>query len=242
MSRFLRGTLLSMKKLFVAIIFLAALGGVLYYAVHMPPQSVALPAGVGDTTGTTPTPSETKTIKEETASYLIDVDYRLSGIPVVDEHIQTEVQKAIDAFKKDAAGHDLAVDPRPYAFTGEIADFYSGGPIVSERINLYQDTGGAHGLPIVLALNYDAKTGETITLERALSLIGLTLDEVAAKSLAQLKQEFGESVFVGGTEPKAENYATFMVESYSVKFIFQAYQVVAYAAGMPEVKFNRTDQ
>jgi hypothetical protein len=232
-----------MKKLFVAIIFVAALSGVIYFALTQKPAMVALPDGVGDTTGTSSsTPSETKTIKEETASYRIDVDYRLFGIPVVDSHVQAEVQRAIDAFKKDAANFDPAVETRPYSFTGEIADFYSGSDIVSERINLYQDTGGAHGLPIVLTLNYDAKTGETITVDRALSLVGLSIADVSAKSLAQLKQEFGDSVFAEGASPKVENYSTFIVAPYNVTWIFQAYQVVAYAAGMPEVKFNRTDQ
>jgi hypothetical protein len=91
----------------------------------------------------------------------------------------------------------------------------------------------------VLTLNYDARTGETITLDRALSLIGKSLNDVAATSLAQLKQEFGASIFADGATPKAENYATFIVGPTNVTFIFQPYQVVAYAAGMPEVTFAR---
>ena len=231
-----------MKKLLVAVIFIAALSGVLYFALTQKPAMVALPDTVPETTGTPPTVSETKTIKEETPSYRIDVDYRLSGIAVVDTHIEAEVQKAVAAFKNDAANFDPLVESRPYTFSGEIADFYIGGDIVSERINLYQDTGGAHGLPIVLALNYDAKTGETITLDRALSFTGMSLQDVASKSLAQLKQEFGESVFADGAAAKAENYSTFIVTPFNVTFIFQAYQVVAYAAGMPEVKFERLSQ
>ncbi len=228
-----------MKKLFVAVIFLAALGGVIYFALTQKPAVVAMPGVVPETTGTEATANETKTIKEDTPSYSIDVDYRLFGNTVVDAHVVAEVQKAIDAFKKDAANFDPSVETRPYSFSGEIADFYSGGDIVSERINLYQDTGGAHGLPIVLTLNYDAKTGETVTLDRALSLTGFSLTDIAAKSLAQLKQEFGDSIFMEGAAPKAENYSTFIVTPQNVTFIFQAYQVVAYAAGMPEVKFER---
>lgn len=229
-----------MKKLLVAIIFCAALGGVIYFALHQKPVVVAMPGAVPETTGTgTTAPTETKTIKEVTPGYTIDVDYRLFGIPAVDAHVEAEVKRAIDAFKKDAANFDPKVETRPYSFSGELADYYVGGDIVSERINLYQDTGGAHGLPIVLALNYDAKTGETITLDRALSLTEESLGTVAAKSLAQLKQEFGESVFTDGAAAKAENYATFIVTPSNVIFIFQAYQVVAYAAGMPEVKFER---
>ncbi len=230
-----------MSKLLVAVIFLAALGGVIYFALTQKPVMVAMPDSVPETSGaTTPTPSETKTIKEEAPNYTIDVDYKLFGIPVVDAHVEAEIQKAVDAFKKDAANFDPTVESRPYTLSGDIADYYSGGTIVSERINLYQDMGGAHGMPIVLSLNYDAKTGETITLERALSLTGLSLAEVATQSLAQLKQGYGDSIIAPeGAGPKVENYSTFIVTPQNVTFIFQAYQVVSYAAGMPEVKFNR---
>ncbi len=229
-----------MKRLLVAIVFIAALGGVIYFALNQKPAMVALPAPVPETTGTTSAPgSDVHLIKEETPSYTINVEYRLFNNAVVDAHVEAEVQKAIDAFKKDAAGFDPKVEMRPYEFSGKIADYYSGGNIVSERINLYQDTGGAHGLPIVLALNYDAKSGETITLDRALSLTGLSLGQVSTKSLAQLKQAYGDSVFIDGASAKPENYSTFMVTPQNVTFIFQAYQVVAYAAGMPEVKFER---
>lgn len=229
-----------MKKLLVAVIFIAALCGVMWFALTQKPAPVALPGTVPETTGATPTGSAvSKTIKEETSTYAIDVDYRLFGNPTVDAHVEAEVQRAIEAFKKDAAGFDPSVESRPYSFSGELADYYAGGDIVSERINLYQETGGAHGMPIVLTLNYDATTGETITLDRALSLIGLTLSDVAAKSLAQLKQEYGESVFPGGAEGKRENYSTFVVSPQNVTFVFQAYQVVPYAAGMPEITFER---
>jgi hypothetical protein len=231
-----------MQRIFVVLVFLAALSGVLWFALTQDTGSITIPGGVPETVGSTTEPSATPSnmnVSEETAAYKIDIDYRLFGIPAVDSHVEAEIQKAVAAFKKDAANFDPAVESRPYTFSGEVADVYSGGDIVSERINLYQDTGGAHGMPIVLTLNYDAKTGETITLDRALALTGHSLSDVAAQALAQLKQEFGDSVFTEGAAPKPENYATFLVTPYNVTFIFQAYQVVAYAAGMPEVKFSR---
>ncbi len=230
-----------MQKILVALIFLLALAGVLWFALTQNIRPVALPGTVPETvsTSTDAQKPEDKNISETAPGYTINVNYKLYGIPVVDAHVESEIRKAIDAFKKDAANFDPSVESRPYTFTGEVADFYSASDIVSERINLYQDTGGAHGLPIVLALNYDAKTGETITLDRALALTGHSLPEVAAQALSQLKQEFGDSVFTEGATPKPENYATFIVTPYNVTFIFQAYQVVAYAAGMPEVKFAR---
>ena len=110
---------------------------------------------------------------------------------------------------------------------------------MSQRLNLYQDMGGAHGLPIVVGLNYDAATGRELTQDDALRMTGLTLQQISTQALKELHQEFGESVFTEGAEPKSDNYRTFIVGPYNVTFIFQAYQVVAYAAGMPEVSFER---
>jgi hypothetical protein len=158
----------------------------------------------------------------------------------MDAKIDAAVKAATDAFKADVAQMGAPETGfSKYSFKGEAADTYSGGDIVSERINLYQDTGGAHGLPIVITLNYDSSTGDEVTLDKALSLIGLTLQQVSDKALAQLHQEYGDSVFVDGAAPKPENYQTFIVGPYNVTFIFQAYQVVAYAAGMPEISFAR---
>jgi hypothetical protein len=92
-----------MKRLLVAIIFIAALCGVLYFAFTQKPAPVAMPDNVQETTGTTPAEQETKTIKEETSSYTIDVDYKLFGIPSVDAHVVAEVQKAIVSFKDSVA-------------------------------------------------------------------------------------------------------------------------------------------
>ncbi len=224
-----------MKKLLIVIVFIGALAGIGYFATR---ESAVVAPAVTETAATS-TPAETKTVKETATGYTVDVDYRLTGNAVVDAHIEAEVQKAITAFKKDAANFDPAVESRPYSFTGDVASVHTGADIISERINLYQDTGGAHGLPIVLTLNYDARTGETITLDRALSLIGMSLNDVSTKALAQLKQEFGTSIFADGAAPKAENYSTFVVTPQNVTFVFQPYQVVAYAAGMPEVTFAR---
>jgi hypothetical protein len=232
-----------MKKLFVALIFILALIGVLYFAQLVPNEPVAMPGAVPETTGGETSQTTSHKIQEETSSYKIDVEYVLFGNPVIDPKVEAAVKKSVDAFKADAASFDPEVMTRPYTFSGQAVEFYSHSTISSERINLYQDTGGAHGLPIVLTLNYDTTTGADVTQEQALALIGKSLTDVAAVALNQLKQEFGEgSVFVDGATPKKENYATFLVTPQNVTFIFQPYQVVAYAAGMPEVTFARVDQ
>lgn len=225
-----------MQKTLTYIVALVVLSSAAYLIYTKAPR---LPQNQTATSTAAAADDMTQTVKEETAQYSVNVTYRHFGSPAIDEKIDAAVRAAIAAFKQDAQqGPPEAGQPK-YTFTGEATDAYQGNDFTSERINLYQDTGGAHGLPIVLTLNYDSSTGEEVSLDRALSLTGLTLADVSKKALLQLHQEFGDAVFEDGVQPKPENYQTFLVSPYKVTFIFQAYQAVAYAAGMPEVSFAR---
>lgn len=228
-----------MKQLALYILALLVLGSLVYLIYTNAPRLPEMSDSVSTSTSST-TAGEEKSITEDTPQYSIDVTYRHFGIPAIDAHVDAEVSAVVAAFKQDAGQiFEGEPDMPQYTLSGEAADFYFDGDVVSQRINLYQYTGGAHGLPIVLTLNYDAASGRELTLDDALALTGLTLKQVSDRALTQLDQEFGESVFAAGAAPQADNYQTFIVTPYKVTFIFQAYQVVAYAAGMPEVSFAR---
>jgi hypothetical protein len=231
-----------MKNALIVLVFIGALAGIAYFAT-LPANQWPADTTQPEVTTEESSAGEEKVIAEETSSYKIDIEYLKSGNATVDAQIDARVQSAVNALKDDAANADPELLTRPYTLSGEQSDFYINNSVISQRINLYQDTGGAHGLPIVLTFNFDAVTGEEITLDRALAMIGKSLDEVASAARAQLIQEFGEeSIFMDGVEAKPDNYATFVVSPQNVTFIFQAYQVVAYAAGMPEVKFAIINQ
>jgi hypothetical protein len=223
---------------FITYVVTVAVLGVAAFFIYMhaprlaPPEMATSTEQVGE--------GSMRALTENTDTYTIDITYHHVASAAINAQIDAEVRAVADAFKADAAQMGSPEPGFPkFSLQGESADVYDGSDIVSERINLYQDTGGAHGLPIVLTLNYDAATGEKVSLDRALSLIGMDLTQVSQKVLTQLRQEFGDSIFAEGAAPKAENYGTFLVTPYNVTFIFQAYQVVAYAAGMPEVTFAR---
>ena len=79
-----------------------------------------------------------------------------------------------------------------------------------------------------------------MTLGDALSLIGLSLEEMAAGAKRQLNERYSEMLIAPeGADALAENYSTFTISASAVTFIFQPYQVTAYAAGAPEVTFER---
>ena len=185
----------------------------------------------------TPITLATSTIQEETATYVINVAYPQFGILAADTHIKAIVDRAVADFK--------AVPPYTetgflkYEFDGSYNSSYIGPDIVSARLILYQDTGGAHGNAVAYGLNFDASSGAPLTLDQALSLIGKTLPEVADTATVQLTKDYEMVQFPEGVLPTPENYQTFLINKDSVTFIFQQYQVEAYAAGMPEITFAR---
>ena len=179
----------------------------------------------------------TSTVQEETDGYVINVAYPQFGIPAADTQIKAIVDKAVADFK--AVPPYSAPGFPKYEFDGSYDSAYIGPDIVSAKLLLYQDTGGAHGNAVAIGLNFDAKTGQALSLDDVLALIGKTLKQVSDAATAQLTKDFGMVQFLEGVAPTRENYLTFVVGKTSVRFIFQQYQVEAYAAGMPEISFPR---
>jgi len=183
----------------------------------------------------------TSTLAEEGTDYSVGVEYPQFGDAAIDAQIRDAVAAAAAELKAQAA-KDAPVSQgfRKYEFIGMYSDVYIGPDIVSFRQVLAQDTGGAHPLPVVEGFNFDARTGRRLTLDDALAMAGLTLDTLAAGAKAQLAQQFdGDVMFPEGAVAKIENYGTFLISKDTVAFIFQPYQVEAYAAGTPEVSFAR---
>lgn len=228
-----------MSRFLLYIIAVIALSMAAYFVyVHAPRLQLRAVQGAAQDT---PVDTGEQVIHEETSQYVIDITYRHFGIAVVDARVDARMQEVVASFKKDVAqvGPPQGV-VQQYTLTGDVSEYQTDSQIASERINLYEYTGGAHGLPFVLTLNYHIETGEEVTLDEALALTGLTLKDVSSKALAQLTQEYGvDSIFADGVDPKPENYGTFLIGPFNVTFVFQAYQVVAYAAGMPEISFAR---
>ena len=185
----------------------------------------------------------TRTIDEDTDQYRIDVEYPHFNIAAFDAATAAAITKIADEVRVQSA-EDVPVDEgfRKYELLGNIDKTYLDEKIASARVTLGQDFGGAHPLPVVLTFNYDRESGREIDLAGALELVGMTLEEVAVGAKEQLNENQNYSdmlIAPEGAEAKAENYRTFFVDGENVTFVFQAYQVAAYAAGTPEVSFPR---
>lgn len=229
-----------MNRMFGFVLALLVLGGVIYILFpYLRTGQTVIPLA--------DTPSEaaitTATMHEETDAYLIDVKYPQFGIAVIDADIKSKVDTAVTEFKvvpvnppESLAGQ--AATPQN-EFTGTFEDVYIGPDVVSVKLVLSQYTGGAHPLTLVSGVNYDRATGRQLLQNDAFTMLGMTAEEVSARATAELKAKLGDGMFEEGTNSNPENFSSFIISADSVTFIFQPYQVAAYAAGPQEVSFDR---
>lgn len=164
------------------------------------------------------------------------MSYPKFGIDAADMFTQSIVDKAVAELKA------MPPNPTPVAAKNEMIGAYEiinpGPDIFSVRMDLYQYTGGAHGLTVAHGLNFYSD-GREVSLQEAITMTGKTLQQISVEANGQLQDRFGTVQFPDGATATEENYATFVVGTSTVNFIFQQYQVEAYAAGIPEVSFPR---
>ncbi len=189
----------------------------------------------------TPVTVTTATLSEETADYSIDAKYPRFGIAAVDARIQGYIIAAVAELKSRAQEDEPAKNDFPqYLYSASFDSVYIGDEILSARLDTGDYTGGAHGLPHIFGVNFDRASGKELTLADALKLTGLSLEQVAARAKTTLKAEYGDNLLsIEGADAKTDNYQAFYITKDNVVFIFQPYQVTAYAAGAPEVSIPR---
>ncbi|RJR13227.1 DUF3298 domain-containing protein [Candidatus Parcubacteria bacterium] len=179
-----------------------------------------------------------KNIKEETETHVVDVVYPQFGIAAIDTHIDQLVKSSVGEFKMLPPNPPESAVPK-HSFDGLYDSVYIGPDVVSFRLVLSQYTGGAHPLTSISGLNYDRATGKQLLQQDAFAMIGKTVEEVSAAATKELKSKLGDAMFEEGANSNPENFSSFVISEDKITFIFQQYQVAAYAAGVQEVSFSR---
>ena len=182
-----------------------------------------------------------KSVHEAGEYFIVNALYPKFGIASVDARIEDAAMEEIALFKEAAKEYPPEIEGTPlYELAISFKVIQQSADLLSVELLISQYLGGAHGLTMVRGINVDPRTGKEFMLEDALGLIGLDLPEVSVRTIGQLKKVFGEDViFEEGAAPSPENYSTFIVDDKNVTFLFQQYQVAAYAAGLPEAIFPR---
>ncbi|MDB5204790.1 MAG: hypothetical protein JWP09_818 [Candidatus Taylorbacteria bacterium] len=182
--------------------------------------------------------------------YEIDAAYPVieSGVP---ENIKNSINTELEKWARDGAEksksefEDLLKDPElagsdlglMYSSTVSVKSDFKKLPYINVSFEIYDYSGGAHGITAVSTFVYDANTGEKITLDKVFS--GNYLNTLSTLSLAELKKTDPKletySFAEDGTKPVADNFQTWTLEPDGIHFVFSDYQVGPYSSGRPEI-------
>lgn len=214
--------------LVIVISAIALLGAGVWFVFQMPaPAHVQKPGMVA-----------TSTLATETDAYSISIEYPQFALPTIDALIRADIETSVAEFKTLPQNPHDSATPRN-GFVGTFDHVYVDEDIVSVQLILSQDTGGAHPLTLFSGVVFDRHTGKRLLLGDVLPLIGKSTEDVARVATAEFREKFGEGFFSEGATSNPENFSSFLVMKDSVSFIFQQYQVAAYAYGPQQVSFPR---
>jgi biopolymer transport protein ExbD len=179
------------------------------------------------------------TIDKKEKYYKLDISYPEVRDANISKDIKSFVDDQIAQFESDTA---WAIDPSiaPSEASALMLDI-SYTKSKSQKVETYifsvgTYTGGAHGMQFTKTFSY-ASTGKKIVLS------DLFTDEVKAlKAVSEYvkkdlyKKEYADQGMISdGTAPREENYQSFIVTDEGITFIFDPYQVAAYAYGTQKV-------
>jgi len=224
-----------MKRIIVLLGILAVLVCALFLIFDL--TNVRAPFSMqqqGDTISIT-----TASLEENTDVYSMDAQYPQFGISSIDAQIQKAVEAAAQDIRSAPANPpDSAVEQN--TLQGSFDKIYAGADYISVELALSEYTGGAHPSTDYVGMVFDRKTGSELTLNDALSLTGLTLAQLSVEATSDLQKQLGEEFqFPEGASADPQNFQSFVVDQKSVTFIFEQYQVAAYAAGVQYVSIPR---
>ena len=237
-----------MKTTLPIVIALAVLAGVAFMVAPYLRTSETNPPVDESAPISTAVEVRTERIQENETAYAIDVSYPQFAVPseasaqeglsFINAQIEEAVTSSVAEFRALPPNPPESATPQN-SFDGSFDSVYVGPDVVSVKLILSQYTGGAHPLTLVSGLNYDRATGRQFLQSDAFAMLGLSVEEISAAATTELKTELGDSMFEEGANTNPENFSSFVISENEITFIFQQYQVAAYAAGVQEVSFSR---
>lgn len=170
--------------------------------------------------------------KDSGPRYHITAEYPVTGSDLVNRYFKSFIDEAIASFKENM-GEETASVSLDYDLTLDITyKEEKSGKVDNYTFTVASDTGGAHGIVTYKTFSF-LQTGERVTLLELFTngADGLaTVSELVKADLS--KREFADKDWIAeGAAPTIDNYQSFVLSDDGVTFIFDPYQVAAYAAG-----------
>jgi len=184
-------------------------------------------------------------IKESTDQYAVDVKYpEFSGFSNLESQasanslLKSKIEENIAGFKADVVElsiGDSNLPPSALQMGYEI--IYLSEDLASLKISNYSYVAGmAHPNSFYSVFNYDFKNNREISLADFFNSGSGYLGNLSSLCLEELKKiispDYYNDDFVKmGTEPKTDNFSTFVFDKEKITFIFNVYQIGPYALG-----------
>ncbi len=237
------------------LLVLVLVTGVLFFlsrrTVVAPEQPIEEPKQVVDFSSLDGKTIETKTITDTTSPYLeITASYPVGVVGA--DAVEKEVRGSIAEFK---SGNDFSkmdkeelallgfFEGRQYALIITYQGYHT-KKFLTHRLDIYTDTGGAHGGTEVRTFTYDAK-GSLVTFMQLLQEGKLapfaSFIQQKLKNDATMIDRIMVDWLSEGAGPHPPNFASFAFDQDVLRIIFQQYQIGPYVSGIIELQIPFTE-
>ena len=192
-------------------------------------------------------------ISEDTKSAIIDVKYPKFSNEDISRSVKDFAIDEIASFKIENKIEDLDNKAKedPDMSSGIKYEnrltykTYQTDALGSVIFSVYINTGGAHGNLFLKNLNYNQK-GQLLSigdLFKPESDYLTKLSDISRKKLPGILGENLASWSDDGTAPTSTNFETFYIkDDGTLNIVFQPYQVAPWAAGVPEISINISEE
>ena len=172
---------------------------------------------------------------------LHNVDIKMAVDSFVNENSHTYINDMLPLYKEDKRDIDkMPIYQHEAIINTRTEDGKEG--IVTYYINMYNFTGGAHGLEQLLTLNFDKTTGKTITLDDVMVTgYQMRLNELLQKALLEKADckdinELHDKGYLFSMEMYPSS--NFVLGKDGVTFIYNPYEIAPYALGRIELTLS----
>jgi hypothetical protein len=172
----------------------------------------------------------------------VSVDYPLEltqQSDLVASTVDDVIKKAKDEITQSVSG-DFIPGSGQYELDITYDTVTHSDDIYTLLLTVYQYQGGAHGGQAILPYTFDLKNNKLITIDDLFTDTASALKIIEPIAQDAVKTAIGadmvqDDVLTAGTAPLPENYAYFSLDTDSITFYFQQYQVGPYAIGIQKV-------
>lgn len=146
------------------------------------------------------------------------------------------ITTAIEAFDAEykAFKNDFPDSAQQWALSIETEVLYQSDDIISLALNIYQDTGGAHGNDRISLLNFDPKTGELLKYEDVFKDLKALKERVKSEfynTVTEDDLDENHDYFFGKDFQLPENFG---FSEDGIVFLYNTYEVASYNRGFVE--------